>query len=259
MTCDWPVDRTCLPTIAALPDTPTPEQVAQFEADHLRMQAAVDSAVTVLWALTGRRFGACPVVARPCPRRPDPITGCWTPGIGFMPILDAGVWRNVALAAGTCDPYGPNVIDLPGPVQEITTVTVDGVVLAPDSYELHGDRLYRAGGQSWPGQDLSLPPGAAGTWSVEYLRGTLPPAGAAHAVGQLAVEFWNACSGGKCQLPRRVTSISRQGVTVQKVDPTDLISAGQTGIPEVDLWVYALNPNKLAAPPRVISPDARPR
>lgn len=202
------------------------------------MQTATDTAVGVLWALTGRRFGCCPVIARPNPR----------PGHGWYPILENGQWRNV-----TCN-SNPMFVRLPGPVCEITDVTVDGTTLTPTEYQLEGERLYRTSGY-WPTQDLNQPLGTPGTWSVTYLRGTPPPAGADRMVAVLAVEFYNACTGGKCRLPRRVQTVTRQGVTVDMLDVEALFEYGATGITELDLWVHAHNPHRHRQPPAVSSPD----
>lgn len=81
--------------------------------------------------------------------------------------------------------------------------------------------------------------------------GTPVPGGVGVLVGTLAKEFLDACSGGKCRLPRRVQQVSRQGVSYQMVDPTDIYRSGLTGIPEIDIWLSSVNPNRLMAPPRV--------
>lgn len=215
------------------------------------MQEAADTATRILWALTGRQFGVCPVIARPCPGRctNDVDFGY---GPGWWPVWENGAWRNLMCACGSrCQRTGPTVIHLPGPVQSVTKVTVEGVDLAPESYTLEGDFLYRAAGQAWPQQNLRAPLGEPGTWSVEYQRGTPPPPGAGLAVGKLALEFFNACSGGRCRLPARVQQISRQGVSMQMIDPNDLFGAGLTGISEIDLWIRAHNPNRLQTAPTV--------
>src|SRR5699024_12020251 len=84
-----------------------------------------------------------------------------------------------------------------------------------------------------------------GTWAVHYKRSHIPPAGAAHMVGLLALEFYNGATGGKCRLPRRTTNVQRQGVTISMVDPTEIFDSGATGITEVDLWVRELYPYML--------------
>jgi hypothetical protein len=225
-----------------------PEDVAQ-------LQAAIDTAVHVLWSFTGRQFGCCPITVRPCPRDHDRGYLGWLPGDAWFPDLDSGVWRNIGCGCGPlCRTGGPGVVHLPGPVCSITSVTIDGAVIDSGLYVLEGDRLYATSGR-WPDQDLSRPAGSPGTWTVEYLQGREPPAGADQMVGTLALEFWNLCKGQKCRLPRGTESVSRQGVSMKIADPTALFQNMQTGIPEVDLWIAAVNPNRLSVPPAVISPD----
>lgn len=231
------MDRSCLP-------------VADADPDKAAQQRAVDMAVQVLWALSGRQFGVCPYIVRPCP------TACMVGpvryGPGWFPMWSDGQWRNVSCdCPGQCSYSGPSVIHLPGPVDEVLMVVIDGVALDPGSWVLEGPMLYRTGGVAWPRQNLHLPIPEPGTWFVEYLRGIPVPAGVDVLVGKLALEFYNACTGGKCHLPRRVQSLTRQGVSYQMIDPTDVYTAGHTGIPEIDLWLSAVNPNHLMQPPAV--------
>lgn len=239
--CVWPVDRTCLPSDVSSPD------------DVARLNEAIDTAVGVLWALTGRRFGCQRVIARPCPHPVDSM-GDYDLPVTYMPTLFAGDWYNVGCGQSGCSPNGPTNVILPGPVSEVLTVTIDGVELDAASYRLEGNRLYRVEGE-WPRQDLAKPAGSDGTWSVEYLRGEAPPSGAAMAVGQLAKEFWNVCTGGKCRLPKRTQQIQRQGISITRADPTDILAQKQTGLPEVDMWIKAHNPNGLDSQTVVMSPD----
>lgn len=243
MNCSWPVDRECIPN---LPEEPTEAQIAQ-------QQAAEDLAVQILWALSGRQFGVCPVMARPCPQYPD-YPGYLAAGGTWLVLWDGASWRNMACGCGTaCNWNTPQVIHLGnfgGPVQEIIEVTIAGEVLDDVQYRLEGNLLYRVGGK-WPNQNLSAPLDEPGTWSVTFTRGNPPPVGTARLVGLLAAEFLAACRGGKCRLPRRVRSVSRSGVTYDMVDPTDIYSEGKTGLPEVDLWLSAVNPHALMQPPSV--------
>lgn len=237
--CTWPVDTTCLPTVP--------------EEQKPRLREAIDTAVGVLWALTGRRFGVCPVTVRPCPPGTDTASPSYVTGPGWAPYLEDGVWRNTSTCTISCDRSG--AILLPGPVHEILSMLVGDTPLGEGSIIQDGDRVYRAHGGAWPTQNLTVPLGHEGSWCIRYLRGTPPPPGAAHAVGVLATEFYNACNGGRCRLPRRTQQVQRQGVTVTMIDPEDIYAQGAVGIPEVDLWVRAHNPHRLSEPTLLWSPD----
>lgn len=234
-TLEWPVSEAVLPTV-------------ESAEDRARLADAIDAAVATLWALTGRRYAVRRVVARPCPTVQDTYD-TYTVGRGptMTPLLDGGRWRNAACSGGSCQSDGPGSVLLPGPVVRVEGVNVGGDLLDASSYALEGDRLRRTGGD-WPSQDLSLPLPLEGTWSVTYLRGEEPPPGAAGAVSSLAIEFYNAVAKPEaCRLPRNWQSISRQGVSIQRIDPRDLAEMGMTGLPEVDLWVRAINPHGFAA------------
>jgi hypothetical protein len=250
MTCSWPIDSECLPPLD--PD-----------ADPTQQKHAEDLAVSVLWALSGRQFGVCPVIARPC-RQPcggavgiGNVDGMLVNGYAvgsWFPVWDGAHWRNVACGCGPrCSWVAPNVVHLVSagqPVQEVTEVVIAGEVLDDAEYRLEGDLLYRIGAD-WPTQDLTRPLDEPGTWSVTYTRGNPPPPGAAKLVGLLAAEFLAACSGGKCRLPRRVQTVTRQGVSYQMVNPVDIYREGRTGLDEIDLWLSSVNPHHLMSAPVV--------
>jgi hypothetical protein len=242
MSCSWPVDRSCLPT-------------PEGDVQTAQLEAAENLAVAVLWALSGRQFGECPVIARPCPQSCAGLTGSIYPPSPWMVVWDGANWRNLACGCGPrCSYTAPNVIHLASrvalPITSVETVVINGVVLPDDQYKLEGDLLYRIGAD-WPAQDLSKELDAEGTWSVTYLRGNPPPPGTDRLVALLAKEFFAACTGGKCRLPRRVQTVSRQGVTYQMVNPTDIYNERRTGLDEIDLWLSSVNPNKLMTAPTV--------
>lgn len=245
----WPIDRTCLPVLPVLGDTPTLEEQAAYDAALTQRNTAEDLAVHVLWALSGRQFGLCETTVRPCPQ--------YAHGFGYKPFILArseGHWVNSPCGCiGSCSVSGPRVLHLPGPVAEIVEVQLAGVVLAPSGYTLEGDVLYRVcdGHCPWPSQDLGKPLGEPGTWSVTYLRGVPVPPGVDKLTGQLAHEFLAACDDeDTCRLPRTLVATTRRGVSHQ-FDPQKLLAAGKTGLTEVDLWLSAVNPNRLVTAPEV--------
>lgn len=219
--------------------------------DWITLDPALQNRATVLaWStirtLTGGRVGSCEVILRPCIQKP--CDECHSV-LGY-PGMRPSCWTD----ACSCAPLSEVV--MPGPVAEISSVVVDGVILPPASYRLDNkNRLVRTDGGTWPScQDMSLPDTDPGTFSVFYLPGVPPNSDGLWAAGVLAYEFSQACTGGKCRLPSSVTSIARQGVSMQ-FDNT-MFSNGLTGIREVDAWVLSINPNKLKVPPRVWSPDS---
>lgn len=242
MSCTWPVDRTLLPAPSA-------------ETDQEAVQEAIDTAVGILWAFTGRRYACCPRIIRPCPieRRGDTV---WSNAWSYMLAeLDPIGWWEITLCScgPRCSATGPGVVHLPGQPCEIEAVMVDGAEIDSSAYVLEGDRLYARSGR-WPAQDLSRPDGSPGTWSVRYLEGIPPPAGAARAVGLLAAQFL-ALGTDKCKLPPSVETVARRGVSVRMTPAEKLFPDQRTGIKPVDLWIAAHNPYGHAAPGAVSSPD----
>lgn len=235
----------------------------QDEWDEL-MVWSVELATDILWRLTAGRYGLCLETVRPC-RRPRGLPRL-SGGAAWTPELVDGRWINVTCGCPrvdlcSCDSVAE--IRLPGPVyvdvDHQIEVTVDGVDLAPTEFVLYEpNRLFRLGGQKWPdcqklGEKLTEP----GTWGVTYYRGTPVPAGGRMAVTVYAYELWASCAEpDSCDLPKRVQTISRQGVTYTLIDPRDFLEEGKTGITLVDTWLAAANPGKLHTPSMVVSPDA---
>lgn len=243
MSCDWPIDRTCL---APLPDEASDEYAAAL-AKRSRNE---DTAVLILYSLTARRFGLCPYRVRPCRER---AMVEWMDVRGSRLLWwDGSSWATTGCGCtGRCIANGPGMVHLPGPVAEVSVVTLGDTVLDESAYSLEGNVLYRTSGHPWPAQNLSHPLGAFDTWSVEYLCGDPVPVGGDLMAGILAKELVAACDGSPCRLPKTVVSTTRQGVTHQ-FDPTKILAAGYTGIPEIDQWVAASNPNRIMQAPVVL-------
>jgi hypothetical protein len=145
----------------------------------------------------------------------------------------------------------------------ITSVKVDGVVLAAARYAVEDDRwldrLPDADGtdRGWPGcQDLTLPDTALDTWSVTFVWGRPPPAGGQMAAAQLGGEIALDLAGSSdCSLADGVTSMTRQGVTIEAVVPSaELVDQ----LPELArAWVRSVNPLGLRRRPSVWWPGSR--
>ncbi len=177
-------------------------------------------AIVMLWAATGRRFGL--------------VTQTHTahPGIGH--------WN-----CATQHRYG---IPLPGPVYDIVQVVSGATIYPSTDYYVRGRVLLRQAHQIWP-DTVTV---------VTYRRGRQVPPGGDSAAAVLAAELAAAGSGGKCRLPARATRVSREGIDVDIADPMDYLTAGLTGVPEVDAWISTHNPHRLKTDSIAWSPDIDP-
>lgn len=90
---------------------------------------------------------------------------------------------------------------------------------------------------------------------VTYTYGVEAPAMGKMAARMLAIEFCKMWSGEDCELPQRVTSISRQGVSYTILDPQEFVAQGRTGIYFVDMFLKSVNPDNAKNRARVFSPD----
>lgn len=225
---------------------------------------AIEYATAILWRLTGMRYGICERTVRPCG---STCAGASTyfdaaSAMPWTPLINSsGQWTNCAgcecpeqCCCAVCE------VILPGIVQEVSEVKVDGAIVASSAFRVDNHRaLVRTDGACWPRcQDLSAPDTESGTFSITYTHGMPVPAGGAHALATYACEIAKACAGGPCKLPARVTNLTRDGVTMTLLDPLDFLDDGLTGLPLVDVWVRAVNPDRLRAPSVVYSPDLRP-
>lgn len=154
----------------------------------------------------------------------------WRTGGGDLVLAERGCACELALPAN--------------PVIAVESVVVDGVEQDPGTYELvDASRLRRLGGATW----------RAGRVAVTFTHGYVPEAGLAAAT-LLALELAKADRGMDCALTKRVTSVSRQGVSFAIPDPQDFLEDGRTGLPVVDLWLVSLRQSEARS--SVLSPDS---
>lgn len=238
---------------------------------------ALNAASYVVWALSGRRFGICEVTIRPCGMPCDPCgmdsfdtwlnTGGYGYGSGGFtgPALVGGLWYNTFCGCDTCCKL-KCAIKLPDPLCEIQEVIVDGIILSPTQYKCwdnkHLQRIYDPAidldnlSPCWPHcQDLSLADTEPNTFSVSLSYGRPVPAGGKMAVAELACQMLKSCVGAPCDLPIRVSGITRNGITISKLDPMEFLKDGKTGIYLIDLFLSAVNPHQITRRPAIWSPD----
>lgn len=272
------------PRVGACPDSwllvsclePGEECSALANLPEAAHDVVIQSAVDFLWLWSGRRFGACPVVVRPCR---DTCANYYTTYRGWgglnrnlpyyegfpgplNPALIMGQWFN--LGCGGCGDdvcscsYVPTVT-LRGPVSAVTEVLIDGEVLPQTSYRVDNfQHLVRTDGGDWPAcQNQTAAPTEDNTFQVTYLMGTEVPAGGQLAASILACETAKLlCGDTTCQLPTNVSSVSRQGVTINVESVySNMYATGTTGLFLVDRWLSSIMAADRMAPLRVASPD----
>jgi len=189
-----------------------------------------------------------------------PWWGPWAPG--WWPTVWPGSWWGLDAQCGGCGTgCGCNTADsllLPSPAQRVTQVMIDGVELAEGTgWNLFDGRLLvRADGGTWPlCQDWTVPVTGTGAWSVTAVYGEPVPESGRWALIQLAQEYLNYCTGAECKLPAYTTTLSRQGLTQTFPSIKDLKEADSTGLPWVDRFLDAWNPDRLRGHAQVWNPD----
>ena len=263
MPCNLTVDVSCC------------EDWDTFDPDL--QQAAAEYGALMIWASTGRRFSVCQRTVRPCSRECSSCMGgagyYWSEGT-WMPYVLNGAWRNCWCGgmSGCCNCQPTCQIWLTPPVSGIVEVRFSGSgVVDPATYRVdnwqwlvrQGPEVTATGGTAcWPiCNDMNVPvqgplaPADDSAWEVTYLWGLPMPSVLQRAAGELACEWAKNCLGQACRLPQRVTSISRQGVSVTLADVDQLLENGLTGLTTVDNIIRAFNPYRLASRMKIASPD----
>lgn len=131
-----------------------------------------------------------------------------------------------------------DTIDLGGryPVYAAWDVVVDGETLAPAAYTVYKRRHLALLEGTWPrGTDILDPAAFRATWAF----GRPVPPGGRRAAALFAAEIAKGCLQMDCQIPQRVSSITREGVSYPVLDSLSMIAEGRTGVALTDLWVVA--------------------
>ena len=138
------------------------------------------------------------------------------------------------------------------PVRNVVELRVghDRHLVSPNEYRILDQKyLEPTNNASWSMSSLV---------EITYEYGMTPPLAARRAARALANELVKSrTDSDNCRLPDRVTSISRQGVSMTILDPQDFLDQGRTGLYEVDLFLKATNPFKAAAKTRIFSAKDR--
>lgn len=201
----------------------------------------------LMWAMSGRKyFGTGTTTERYIRNTIGSLPGLSTQT--NIATLYKGEVRNVMLYAQEWTSPEARIRLRARPVTEVHTVRLDnGTVISPSDYVLVDNstiQFYNA--TLWNPYNVE----------ITYSYGTPPPVAGRMAARTLAREFAKLWAGDEdCALPRRVTSISRQGVSYTLLDSQDFIDDIKTGVYEVDLFLKTANPAKASQRSRVFSVD----
>lgn len=247
------------------------------DVDGAVLDDAIAAASDVLFELSGRQFpGSCRDVVRPCGRatfeaHPHDLVidsaNADSPTSFGRPFIACGCNRGRHCGCSTL-----SEITLGGyPLTSITEIKVADdsnpdwpgtAVLDPARYRIDDYRwlvrLPNPDGSrpGWPCcQALELAAGEPDTFEVTFTYGVGPPPMGVRAANVLACQLALACTGGDgCRLPQRVTSITRQGLTMVLLDPFLFLERGRSGLYEVDLFLATYNPSGIRRRAQIVTP-----
>ena len=219
-------------------------------------EEAIQVASNLLWAMSGRKYTGETIVTEryTCTLRnnrmgPSDRTN--------SPVLFGGDVYNIP--SGDYDEYSELTADglspdarirLRGrPVTEIISMrNKNGEILDPSSYYLvDHSTIHIKAGTPWTPCNVE----------ITYKYGIPVPTAGKMAARKLAIEFARLWQGDEmCELPQRVTSVSRQGVSYTILDNQEFIDELRTGLYEIDLFLKVVNPDNARRKSKVFSPDA---
>lgn len=114
------------------------------------------------------------------------------------------------------------------------------------SFVVRGNNVYFGANQPQLTSRTTACQGLASlTVRLTYTFGSTISASARQALLDFARQLYLAVTPdaeGECELPSRVTSVSREGLSYTIIDPQTYLEKGQIGLPRVDLWINSVNP-----------------
>jgi hypothetical protein len=220
-------------------DAPAPDDIE----GQARLENAAVGATELLYSLSGRKFpGIVEATVWPTP--------FYNPGRATL--MPNPYWGYCFGSPHTrCE--APKAIGLGrSPLQEIIEIVIDGVELDAINYRIDNQKwLVRNDCYAWPMCGCTCD-----GFSVKFKWGESPPQLGVDAALILAAEMYRFMTPGTtCRLPARLSSITRQGVSMALIDPMDFMEKGLTGVYQVDMFLQAFNPGKQIRKPIVFSPD----
>ena len=177
----------------------------------------IQAVTNILFGFTCYRYpGLCTASVYPCLECPCSCHPC-----------ACGIWDAISLT------------DVPYPIQDVTEVSIDGVIVPPAEYELRNNRhIVKLSGDRWPTcNSMGLPDSDQPTVIVEFTYGREAPLELRMGAARLVEQLYKACNDARCDLPKNVRSVQRRGIEFDVEPLTKLLSGKKTGI---DILDYAL-------------------
>jgi hypothetical protein len=231
-----------------------PEEMGDYAYTEYTLEA-IKVASYLLWAMSGRKYtGVTTVTERyTCTLRNNRLGPSTKTN---SPVLFGGDVYNIP--SGDYDEYSELTSDgmspdsrikLRGrPVTKIHTIrNRTGSIIDPSSYYLvDHSTIHIKAGTPWTPCNTE----------VTYSYGTPVPIAGKMAARKLAIEFARLWNGDEaCELPQRVTSVSRPGVSYTILDNQEFIDELRTGLYEIDLFLKVTNPDNARRKSKVFSVD----
>lgn len=201
------------------------------DTDPEILEQALEAASDTLNDLVYGDFpGICSETVRLCPQATGAAPGWWWHG-AIVPTTSQvdhnSFWRGWGCGCGGrpgCSCSAPHEIDLGrNMIRTLTAVELDGEDLLSVSTVNDYRYMARVDGGTWP---------CCGDLEVSYTWGSAPTPGLKRSAMLLGCQLALAWCGQQCDLPSNMTSVTRQGVSIQMFNPGDLVD--MTGISVID-------------------------
>jgi hypothetical protein len=217
---------------------------------------AVQVASNLLWAMSGRKYTGVTIVTerytctlrnnRMGPSKNTNSAVLFGGSVYNIPSSDYDEYSELTADGTSAD----SRIKLRGrPVTKIHSMrNSQGTIIDPSNYYLvDHSTIHVSAGTPWTPCNTE----------ITYSYGIPVPVAGKMAARKLAIEFARLWSGDEdCELPQRVTSVSRQGVSYTILDNQEFIDELRTGVYEIDLFLKVVNPDNARRKAKVFSVDA---
>ncbi len=209
---------------------------------------SINAASFLLWSLSGRKYGGVREITEQyiCPSYDIPINcslddstkSFWNPSVNAQSYL----------LLDSPQVLGTRIRLRQFPVRKIMSVSVDGVPLNAGNFHVRNNRILTI-------TDAACPTLCSGP-VVTYKYGVAPPDAGKLAAMEMANEFVKSFNGEACGLPEGTQSVSRQGLSIELLDPQMFLDKGRTGMLKVDYFITASNPTNALKPAKIFTPDS---